>query len=1501
MAPAVTYTIRIEVEAGSRLSLTGSSVVTTTILSKPLDSADTARQDLTACVTNVIPDYTMDNSVAVSPYGSYDGDNAYNSIGISQTDTVVTITPLSTVTYLVRIENDGNMNTPVTITASASSGGWTVTYHNGIDVTAPVITGSGITGTGWSRPGAITPAGLAYITVELRPSASVLGGNAGEYTDYVRVISNLNQTVTDTVRTRTRTNVFYQADSGISINAGGPFANMTITSTDGANQAVTQTVATNATVTYYIRLEHDGNGQNDTFSIVGTPGDTWWAVTYYNAASGGGDITSSITGTGWSWGPVGPIATTATDYTIIRVEVTPITNTSGATYTIYATIRSQGSGWNAFDMVSVNAICANYRPDLRYDTVSVGSYTDGNENYSDVNPPLGTPVQDYTVYTDTDVTITYYLRIENDGDNDTYSLSGFAGDGQWTISYYNDVSGGSDITNDVVNGVYTTTLLSGNWVDYRVEVIGISVPASTTRQTDVYAYSTSQFILYDAIRLNTIIRGYWVDNWIKRSADGSYIGDGEINTDGANQTITNTLTNNATVTYYITLQNDSNVTETISVTGSGAASGWSVSYYEGLTDGADITVDILNGAYSRTNMASGETYVIRIEVSAGGGLLGNDTITNTILSRCASNPSRQDLVRSVTAIIPIYTVDNRVALPVLYDNYEGDGIINTDGTSQTETITNITPLSTVTYLVRIENDGNMNTQVTLTASGSSGNWTVTYHDGLSATDPVITYSHITGAGWLRANSIVAGGFANICIELGAGSSVLGGATGEYTGYFRTLKSQLPTISDTIKNQTRTDIIYRADSGISDNAEGPFINMAITSTDGATQATARTLQTNATVTYYIRLENDGNVNDTFSVTGTGIVPSNWIVTYYDAPTLGNNITVSMTGLGWTWGPVNPVIITPADFIIIRAEVTPLTETSGATYTMIAAMRSQGAGYGTAAMDLVRATTTCFNFQPDLRYDTLAGGAYASGDGVYAPTPQSYTQYADSNATITYFIRVENDGSSDTFSLTASAPVADWTISYYDAVSGGADITSAMRNNAYTNTWAAAPFYRDYRVEVTGNSVISGSSSAAYFYSYSASNFDSYDAVQITTIARGYQADGLVKRGADVGYTGEDTYNLDGSSQTVTNTLQNSQMVSYHIRIQNDGNTVQSISVSASAGSAGWTITYYDSETGGADIKALVLSGAHSPTHLALGAAYTIRLEAEAGTSLSLAGGEVLTATILTRPLNTVSGTDVVRCVTEVIRDYTIDNLVAVSPTYTPYAGDEEYNETGNNQTDTVMTIPVNGTITYLVRIENDGNVATQVTLTGTPATSGWSVTYYNGLNTAAPVIPYSQITSVNGYLKSGSISAGGATNICLALTPASTTLGGAAGEYTGYVKIISVANASISDTIKTNTRTQVFYRADSGIRNPADGAYADMAITSTNGAGQSKAQSILNSGMVTYYIRVENDGNSDDVFSITGTPGNADWVISYYDAETGGADITTQVTGIGWAAKPMSPV
>ncbi|MEK7310091.1 MAG: fibronectin type III domain-containing protein [Planctomycetota bacterium] len=64
--------------------------------------------------------------------------------------------------------------------------------------------------------------------------------------------------------------------------------------------------------------------------------------------------------------------------------------------------------------------------------------------------------------------------------------------------------------------------------------------------------------------------------------------------------------------------------------------------------------------------------------------------------------------------------------------------------------------------------------------------------------------------------------------------------------------------------------------------------------------------------------------------------------------------------------------------------------------------------------------------------------------------------------------------------------------------------------------------------------------------------------------------------------------------------------------------------------------------------------------------------------------------------------------------------------------------------------------------------------------------------------------------------------------------------------------------------------------------------------QIKSQNALNFQVVSYLIRLQNEGKNMEPFRITGTAGSYPlWTVSYYDAPTGGIDITPQVTGGGY--------
>ncbi len=83
---------------------------------------------------------------------------------------------------------------------------------------------------------------------------------------------------------------------------------------------------------FQLRVQNDAEyqGMKDNITVKGTKEDSGWTVRYFDAHTGGQDITVNVTGTGWS---TGLLSTGA--YQNIRVEVTPPADASiGTTFIV---------------------------------------------------------------------------------------------------------------------------------------------------------------------------------------------------------------------------------------------------------------------------------------------------------------------------------------------------------------------------------------------------------------------------------------------------------------------------------------------------------------------------------------------------------------------------------------------------------------------------------------------------------------------------------------------------------------------------------------------------------------------------------------------------------------------------------------------------------------------------------------------------------------------------------------------------------------------------------------------------------------------------------------------------------------------------------------------------------------------------------------------------------------------------------------------------------------
>jgi parallel beta-helix repeat protein len=162
------------------------------------------------------------------------------------------------------------------------------------------------------------------------------------------------------------------------------------------------------------------------------------------------------------------------------------------------------------------------------------------------------------------------------------------------------------------------------------------------------------------------------DNMIGNLSNGSdYIGDGEYNTTGANQTRTKSIYTGASATYYINIENDAKVVDEVIIKGSASSGDWTLTYYDAKTGGSNITASIIGAGWSTGALISGESKEIRLVAQNSG--LDASTIEALVTSESNTDSNTKDTVKAVTSAIPIPTDLNS-----FYINSPASTIVNTN-------------------------------------------------------------------------------------------------------------------------------------------------------------------------------------------------------------------------------------------------------------------------------------------------------------------------------------------------------------------------------------------------------------------------------------------------------------------------------------------------------------------------------------------------------------------------------------------------------------------------------------------------------------------------------------------------------------------------------------------------------------------------------------------------------------------------------------------------------
>ncbi|MEW6026445.1 MAG: CFI-box-CTERM domain-containing protein [Planctomycetota bacterium] len=262
-------------------------------------------------------------------------------------------------------------------------------------------------------------------------------------------------------------------------------------------------------------------------------------------------------------------------------------------------------------------------------------------------------------------------------------------------------------------------------------------------------------------------------------------------------------------------------------------------------------------------------------------------------------------------------------------------------------------------------------------------------------------------------------------------------------------------------------------------------------------------------------------------------------------------------------------------------------------------------------------------PDAQIKRSSDSSYIGVD-IYYPTVQSTTGVATATSPVIYHINLQNDGFGDSFAflVSGSGGGSGWSVTYYDATTGGTNITTSIIDGTWTTPGLGPAGSKTIRVEIQPDTTVEGGTMFPIDIIMTENmGTPSSDTVRAeTTCSLVNKLDLQIKKSSDGSYTGDGVYTSTAAGQTLTGNLNNTLVVSYHIKLENDGNVTQQFTITGAAPPSGWTITYYDDPVTGTNITNEITSAAGWLSS-SLSYSGTQEIRVEISPSLSATGGSV----------------------------------------------------------------------------------------------------------------------------------------------------------------------------------------------------------------------------------------------------------------------------------------